>query len=250
MAGEGINCSSALPTARLLALLHWARGRRARLPPAADSLILSFSDWQTGKINPHPETAAKTTATTAILSASCKGGERPGGEKTRGAGSQATGRTSMDGPGGPRGSSITGTGSIYLPAGGQMGAFCRRLWSMQCPTWEVCCPPASLPTRVLLTITLAKGHHLGDLLQEGRANLPLPTLPRTGPRAIGEQAEPLVTLRWGAEAEGWGETTQGSPGKGGEQGERWGARPQQPSPAMVMFSEVSCQLISLLALQE
>lgn len=26
---------------------------------------------------PHPETAAKTTATTEILSTSCKGGERP-----------------------------------------------------------------------------------------------------------------------------------------------------------------------------
>lgn len=49
--------------------------------PGADSLILSFSDWQTGKIMPHPETAAKTTATTEILSTSCKGGERPGKKK-------------------------------------------------------------------------------------------------------------------------------------------------------------------------
>jgi len=30
---------------------------------------------------PHPETAAKTTATTEILSTSCKGGERPGKKK-------------------------------------------------------------------------------------------------------------------------------------------------------------------------
>lgn len=32
-------------------------------------------------ISPHAETAAKTTATTAILSTSCKGGERPGKHK-------------------------------------------------------------------------------------------------------------------------------------------------------------------------
>lgn len=32
---------------------------------------------------PHPETAAKTTATTEILSTSCKGGERPGKKKKK-----------------------------------------------------------------------------------------------------------------------------------------------------------------------
>lgn len=69
--------------ASLPALPRWVRGLGVQLPLAADSLIRSFSDWQTGITNPHPETAAKTTATTAILSTSFRGGERPGNKQPR-----------------------------------------------------------------------------------------------------------------------------------------------------------------------
>lgn len=64
--------------------------------------------------------------------------------------------------------------------------------------------------------------------------------------AHGPQPHERAARPWGMEAEGWDETTQGSPGMGGEKE----VKPQQRSPAMVMFREVSCQLIPLLALQE
>lgn len=75
----GMSWLPSLPTASLLTQHHWKT--KLGVQPSADSLILSFSDWQTGKIMPHPETAAKTRATTEILSTSCKGGERPGEKK-------------------------------------------------------------------------------------------------------------------------------------------------------------------------
>ena len=104
--------------------------------------------------------------------------------KTRGARSQAAGRTSMDGSGGPRGSSITMADSIYLPAGGQISAFCCRLWSMKCPTWDACCPQASQPPS---PCPCPARHHLGQGPSLGtfsKREQPIscpPILPRTVP---------------------------------------------------------------------
>lgn len=95
---------------------------------------------------------------------SCNGGERPGKKEPPGARSQAAGRTSLAVSGGSRGSSVTGMDPVALPTGGQSSAFCCRLLATKCPAWDTCCPGASWPPppcHVLLTVTLAKGHHLG-----------------------------------------------------------------------------------------
>lgn len=126
------------------------------LPAPRNTLILSFSDWQTGIINPHAEITAKTTATIAILRMSFKRRERPGKGRPRGA---ETGHQ-QEQPARlcwPRGPSIARTGSIHLPAAGQMH-------SMKCPAWAGRSPQVSRPPSrldVLLSITLARGHRFG-----------------------------------------------------------------------------------------
>lgn len=131
-------------------------------PAAPNSRILSFSDWQTGIINPQAETTAKTTATTAILRVSFRRRERPGKERPRGAGhgnisrTRDISRTGATGPGGRRDPPSPQGSSIYLPAGGQIPF-------LKCPAWGGCSPEASRPPSrpCPAHITLAKGHHFG-----------------------------------------------------------------------------------------